>query len=103
MLRDECPNDETNYYTEGVEDEYEEYEYEDETYKGMGDQHITHHRIPETWYTIIGVHPSSQPREVRSAYRKKLHLYHPDKGGDQAKFIRLQQAWEEYLSKTAHR
>lgn len=36
------------------------------------------------YYAILGVDHSAQPREVKSAYRRRAQVYHPDKVADLA-------------------
>lgn len=50
----------------------------------------------ENWWEIIGVTEHATKDEVQSAYKRKLHLHHPDKGGDPEQFHRLQIAWDKY-------
>jgi len=46
------------------------------------------------YYSILGVHKNSDQSEIKKAYKKLASKYHPDKGGDEAKFKELQQAYE---------
>lgn len=34
---------------------------------------------PKTWYDILEVKANASPDQIRTAYRKKMALYHPDK------------------------
>mmetsp|Transcript_24539 Transcript_24539/g.62727 ORF Transcript_24539/g.62727 Transcript_24539/m.62727 type:complete len:225 (+) Transcript_24539:89-763(+) len=43
---------------------------------------------------VLGVAKGASETEVKSAYRAKSLETHPDKGGDQASFIRVAQAYE---------
>ncbi len=45
-------------------------------------------------YDILGVSPDDPMDLVKSVYSRKSQFYHPDKGGDEAKFKRLTQAFE---------
>jgi len=47
------------------------------------------------WAAILGVAPPLSPERIRDAYRTKSKTVHPDLGGSQAEFIRLQAAYEE--------
>lgn len=47
-------------------------------------------------YRILGVDGSSTEDEIKKAYRKMAIKLHPDRGGSQEDFIRLQEAWEDY-------
>ena len=46
------------------------------------------------YYSVLGVHKNSDQSEIKKAYKKLASKYHPDKGGDEAKFKELQQAYE---------
>ncbi|MHB2010055.1 MAG: J domain-containing protein [Acidobacteriaceae bacterium] len=45
-------------------------------------------------YDNIGVDKSATPEEIKRAYRKKAQQSHPDKGGDDADFMALQNAYD---------
>ncbi len=46
------------------------------------------------YYKILGVDKSSSATEIKKAFRKKAHTYHPDKpGGDDAKFKEVNEAY----------
>ena len=55
-------------------------------------------------HAILGVRPGAGPEEIRSAYRKVIQAYHPDKVSHlgrefrdlaQKKFVEIQNAYEE--------
>jgi len=47
------------------------------------------------YYQILGVTKSASDDEIKKAYRKLAHKYHPDKsGGDEAKFKELSEAYQ---------
>jgi molecular chaperone DnaJ len=47
------------------------------------------------YYQILGVGKSATPDEIKKAYRKLAHQYHPDKGtGDEAKFKEVNEAYQ---------
>jgi DnaJ domain/Nuclease-related domain len=50
--------------------------------------------ISATPYEVLGVTRSASNDELKAAYRKLLRQTHPDTGGDAAKFIAVQLAWE---------
>lgn len=45
-------------------------------------------------YAVLGVQPGADDDELRRAYRLKLRETHPDTGGDAARFVQVQRAWE---------
>jgi molecular chaperone DnaJ len=51
--------------------------------------------MPADPYTILGVSKNASADEVKKAYRKLAHQYHPDKkGGDEAKFKEINEAYQ---------
>lgn len=51
--------------------------------------------MAKDFYEILGVEKSASEEEVKKAYRKLAHKYHPDKGGgDEAKFKELNEAYQ---------
>ena len=50
--------------------------------------------VKKDYYDILGVTKSSSPDEIKKAYRKLAHQYHPDKqGGNEEKFKELNEAY----------
>ncbi len=45
-------------------------------------------------YRILGVSPEAPRGDIQAAYRRRLRETHPDRGGDQNAFHRVQTAWE---------
>ncbi|MGB4777734.1 DnaJ domain-containing protein, partial [Microbacterium sp.] len=45
-------------------------------------------------YEVLGVAPDAADDDLRRAYRLRLRQTHPDTGGDAARFVRVQRAWE---------
>lgn len=45
-------------------------------------------------YKILGVDKSATKAEIKKAYRTKAKQHHPDKGGDEAEFKKINQAYE---------
>ncbi|GAA5928430.1 hypothetical protein JCM10213_005733 [Rhodosporidiobolus nylandii] len=52
--------------------------------------------LKETWdpYAILGISPSASLAEVTSLYRRLSLIYHPDKGGNDAKMKEINGAYE---------
>lgn len=46
------------------------------------------------YYSILGVARTATPEEIKKAYRKQAMAHHPDRGGDEAKFKRITEAYE---------
>jgi curved DNA-binding protein len=45
-------------------------------------------------YQILGLNPGANEDEVKKAYRKLAMKHHPDRGGDEAEFKRIKEAYE---------
>jgi len=52
----------------------------------------------KNWWDILEVSRHADQDAIRDAYRKKLKQAHPDVGGTDAEFIRVQQAYQQALS-----
>jgi molecular chaperone DnaJ len=50
--------------------------------------------MAKDYYDILGVSKSASSEEIKSAFRKKAHEHHPDKGGDAEKFKELNEAYQ---------
>ncbi len=48
----------------------------------------------KTFYDILGVSKSASDKEIKSAFRKLAQKYHPDAGGDEAKFKEISEAYQ---------
>ncbi|MDD5739016.1 MAG: molecular chaperone DnaJ [Candidatus Pacebacteria bacterium] len=46
------------------------------------------------YYTILGVNKNASNEDIKKAYRKLAHQYHPDKGGDSEKFKQISEAYQ---------
>lgn len=51
--------------------------------------------MPKDYYNILGVSKNASQDEIKQAFRKLAHKYHPDKaGGDEAKFKEINEAYQ---------
>ena len=51
--------------------------------------------MPEDYYNLLGVTKNASDAEIKKAFYKKAHQYHPDKkGGDAEKFKKINQAYQ---------
>src|SRR3989344_249737 len=46
------------------------------------------------YYEILGITKSASQEEVKKAFHKLAHKYHPDKGGDEKKFKEINEAYQ---------
>jgi hypothetical protein len=49
-------------------------------------------------YNVFGLKKSASSEDVKKAYRKEILKTHPDKGGSNELFRKVQQAWEYFKS-----
>ncbi len=50
--------------------------------------------MSQDYYTILGVSKNATNEDIKKAYRKLAHQYHPDKGGDAEKFKQVSEAYQ---------
>ena len=46
------------------------------------------------YYKVLEISSSATEEEIKKAYRKLAHKYHPDKGGDEKKFREISEAYQ---------
>lgn len=51
-------------------------------------------------YDTLGLNVQASDEEVKKAYRKLAMVHHPDKGGDEAQFKKITEAYENITNKT---
>lgn len=49
--------------------------------------------MTKDYYKTLGIARNATKEEIKKAYRKLAHQYHPDKGGDEQKFKELNEAY----------
>jgi len=50
--------------------------------------------MSKDYYEILGVNKNAGADEIKAAFRKKAHQHHPDKGGEEAKFKEINEAYQ---------
>ncbi len=48
----------------------------------------------KSFFDVLGVSKNASDKEIKSAFRKLAQKYHPDRGGDEAKFKEISEAYE---------
>src|SRR3990167_6898789 len=46
------------------------------------------------YYKILGIARNATKEEIKKAYRGLAHKFHPDKGGDEARFKEVNEAYQ---------
>jgi DnaJ-class molecular chaperone len=46
------------------------------------------------YYSILGIARNASPEQIKKAYKKASMQHHPDRGGNQDEFVKVQQAYE---------
>jgi molecular chaperone DnaJ len=55
--------------------------------------------MDKNYYDVLGVGKSATDEEIKKAFRKLAHQYHPDKGGDEKKFKEINEAYQVLSNK----
>lgn len=50
--------------------------------------------MAKDYYQILGISREASQEDIKKAYRKLAHKYHPDKGGDEKKFKEINEAYQ---------
>ena len=50
--------------------------------------------MDKDYYTILGVSKNASQDDIKHAFHKLAHKYHPDKGGDEKKFKEINEAYQ---------
>ena len=53
----------------------------------------------EKYFKVLELEVNANKKEIKKAYRKLAHQYHPDKGGDEKKMKELNEAYEILIGK----
>ena len=51
------------------------------------------------YYKILGINKGASEEEIKKAFRRLAHKYHPDKGGDEKKFKEINEAYQVLSNK----
>ncbi len=46
------------------------------------------------YYEVLGIAKTANQDEIKKAFHKLAHKYHPDKGGDEKKFKEINEAYQ---------
>ncbi len=46
------------------------------------------------YYEVLGIDKNASADEIKKAFRRKAVEFHPDRGGDEAKFKEVNEAYE---------
>ncbi|XOB41855.1 MAG: molecular chaperone DnaJ [Candidatus Nealsonbacteria bacterium] len=55
--------------------------------------------MTKDYYQVLGISRNASQDEIKKAFRKLAHKYHPDKGGDEKKFKEINEAYQVLSNK----
>ncbi len=55
--------------------------------------------MTKNYYKILGIHKGASDEEIKKAFYRLAHKYHPDKGGDEKKFKEINEAYQVLSNK----
>jgi len=55
--------------------------------------------MAKDYYKLLGVDKNASEEEIKKAFRKLAHQYHPDRGGDEKKFKEINEAYQVLSNK----
>ena len=55
--------------------------------------------MAKDYYQVLGINKAASADEIKKAYYKLAHKYHPDKGGDEKKFKEISEAYQVLSNK----
>src|SRR3989344_5455302 len=55
---------------------------------------ISRYLMSKNYYEVLGVQKGASSEEIKKAFYKLAHKYHPDKGGDEKKFKEINEAYQ---------
>ena len=58
---------------------------------------------PATAWEVLGLAPGADLDAIKRAYRQRALETHPDRGGDEARFLEIQRAYERLLARRGAR
>lgn len=57
--------------------------------------------IAMNYYSVLGIDQNASKEEIKKAYKRLASKHHPDKGGDEAEFKRIQEAYDAITNPSA--
>jgi hypothetical protein len=64
-------------------------------FKALPEAIILGEHTARAWYEVLQVSQTADPDVIEAAYKRLLHKYHPDKGGNAYQFQELQEAYKQ--------